>query len=256
MKNHFYMSYAGNKRNEVKDIYNHIDFENITTIIEPFCGSCAMSYYISTQKQDLKYIFNDNNKYLKEMYEIIIDDLKVEQFENDFKNKMHNIDKDKYIQIINNDNLISWFIKYKVYAIRPGLFPLKIIKNTISLKEFDIYNFFRNNEITFLNIDGIDCYKKYVDNTENLILMDPPYLQCCNKDYYLDSNVNIYEYLYNNNIKNNKALIILILENNWIIKLLFNNSFILKEYNKLYQTSKKLTTHLIIANKIKSNTTI
>ena len=77
MKNHFYMSYAGNKRNEVKDIYNHIDFENITTIIEPFCGSCAMSYYISTQKQGLKYIFNDNNKYLKEMYEIIIDDNKI-----------------------------------------------------------------------------------------------------------------------------------------------------------------------------------
>ena len=249
MKNHFYMSYAGNKRNEVKDIYNHIDFENITTIIEPFCGSCAMSYYISTQKQDLKYIFNDNNKYLKEMYEIIIDDNKITQFENEFKNKMEDIDKEKYLQIINNDNLISWFIKYKVYAIRPGLYPLKIIKHTISLKEFGIYNFFRNNEITFLNIDGIDCYKKYVDNVENLILIDPPYLQCCNKDYYLDSNVNIYEYLYKNNIKSNKALIILILEDIWIVKLLFKDNVLLKEYNKLYQTSKKQTTHLIISNR-------
>ena len=62
-------------------------------------------------------------------------------------------------------------------------------------------------------------------------------------------NVNIYEYLYKNNIDNMKALIILCLESNWIIKILFNNQ-IKKEYVKQYQISKKKTNHLIISNNL------
>ena len=72
MKNHFYMPYYGNKRTEVEEIYNNIDLTNIKIIIEPFCGSCAMSYYIWTQsKTKMKYILNDNNPYMKQMYDII-----------------------------------------------------------------------------------------------------------------------------------------------------------------------------------------
>jgi len=47
MKNHFYMPYFGNKRTEVSIIYKHLDLNNITTIIEPYAGSAAISYYIS-----------------------------------------------------------------------------------------------------------------------------------------------------------------------------------------------------------------
>jgi hypothetical protein len=36
MKNHFYYPYSGNKRNEVKEIYNALSFDGITTIIEPY----------------------------------------------------------------------------------------------------------------------------------------------------------------------------------------------------------------------------
>ena len=61
MKNHFYMPYKGNKRQEVVRIFDEIDFEKLTTVIEPYCGSCAMSYYISTQYTGIKYILNDNN---------------------------------------------------------------------------------------------------------------------------------------------------------------------------------------------------
>ena len=42
-------------------------------------------------------------------------------------------------------------------------------------------------------------------------------------------------------------IIILVLEDNWLIKLLFrHHTFI--TYDKLYQTSKKQTKHLIIDN--------
>ena len=55
MKNHFFFSYCGNKREEVEHIYNLLDLNNIDTIVEPFCGSCAMSYYIWTQNKDKNY---------------------------------------------------------------------------------------------------------------------------------------------------------------------------------------------------------
>ena len=50
MKNHFIFSYAGNKRNESENILEKINFNNIETIIEPFCGSSAISFHISTLK--------------------------------------------------------------------------------------------------------------------------------------------------------------------------------------------------------------
>jgi site-specific DNA-adenine methylase len=249
MKNHFYIPYCGNKRQEVKHIYDNIDFTDITTVIEPFCGSCAMSYYISTQREGLKYILNDNNKYLKEMYELMLDDNKIEKFEKDFEELVKSFEgkKDVYIEVVKKKDLLSWFIKNKVYNITPGIFPIptRNYKRTIDLKSFPIYNFFVNNDITFSTDCGLSIYKKYKNSKNNLILLDPPYMKSCN-DLYLDASVNIYEYLYDNNIDKEKAKIILILENMWIIKLLFSTNKKLYEYDKMYDTTKKKTTHIII----------
>ena len=77
--------------------------------------------------------------------------------------------------------------------------------------------------------------------------MDPPYVSTTTNFYY-DYNMNIYEYLYHNNITNEKIKIYLILENIWIIKLLFQHNFILFEYDKQYIQSRKKTTHIIISN--------
>ena len=85
MKNHFLISYAGNKRNECENIFNYCKFllnnNEIDTIVEPFCGSQAFSYYISTlYPKKFKYILNDNDIFLKELYEIFKDDKKIELF--------------------------------------------------------------------------------------------------------------------------------------------------------------------------------
>ena len=69
----------------------------------------------------------------------------------------------------------------------------------------------------------------------------------CN-DYYSDSKVNIYQYLYFNKINDMQALILLCLENIWIIELLFKDN-IKHEYEKFYKNNnKKKTTHLLISN--------
>lgn len=69
MKNHFITPYSGNKRNEAENIYNTTkdiyNYEDIETIIEPFCGSCAYSYYLSLKHPNkYKYILNDNDNNL------------------------------------------------------------------------------------------------------------------------------------------------------------------------------------------------
>ena len=63
MKNHFFMGYAGNKRNECEGLYNEVKdkLSNIKTIIEPFCGTSSFSFYLSL-KHPIKYPLTFKNK--------------------------------------------------------------------------------------------------------------------------------------------------------------------------------------------------
>lgn len=186
------------------------------------------------------------------MYEIIKDNNKTLKFENDINKLIQGINnKEEYLKIVKEKNLYGWFIKNKIYYIRPGLYPInKNYKNKlILLSNYGIYNFFKDENITFYCDDGLDIYKKYKNDKENLIFLDPPYMSLCNS-FYKSSITSIYEYLYNNNIQNDKAKIFIILENSWIIKLLYNNNdnkFI--TYDKKYRNQdKKKTTHIIVTN--------
>ena len=249
MKNHFYIPYVGNKRQEVERLYEVIDFTDITTIIEPFCGSCAMSYYISTKKTGLKYILNDNSPYLKDMYEIMLDDDKIKKFENDYSNLFIDMDKEKYNILVKQEGVLYWFLRHKYYQLRHGLYPATPKRKTIDLKSFPIYNYFKNNDITFLTTDGLELYKKYNNCKNNLILLDPPYINSWNK-LYKSPTLNIYDYLKNNNIDNCNSYVILIVENISKIQELFSNNKILTTYNKMYSMGRqKQTEHVIISNR-------
>ncbi len=266
MKNHFFFAYSGNKREEVERLYNLIDLKNIKYIVEPFCGSCALSFYISLKHpKKFKYILNDFNKSLFDMFNLVKDKDKVEKVEKIINNWVLEINKIKdekkrksyYDNIFKLDNLESYIFVHKYYCVRAGLCLLRKDKEgnlkdykKFYFKEYPIYNFIINEEIDFYNIDGMELYNKYKDNNQALIFMDPPYIKTDNSWYNRGGNkgnMNIYEYLYNNQITKQKAKIYLILENMWIIKLLFNN-LIIDEFNKLYQPSKKFTSHFIISN--------
>lgn len=250
IKNHFFFGYAGNKRNEVENIVNKISLNNITHIVEPFCGSCCLSWYISTlHPKKFTYILNDNNGYLIQLLKIARDKEKFKKLIKQLNNIVLNIDKEKYDKICKLPLLSSWIIKHKIYAIRPGLFPLNYSPKTFDyLEDCPIVNFLRTEKIYIKCIDGISLLEKVNKYKKCLIFMDPPYLSSCN-DLYYNSNTNIYKYIFDNPIDNYKAKIYLCLENIWIIKLLFHNQGkILDEYNKTYEMSKKKTTHIIISN--------
>lgn len=246
------MAWVGNKREETEEIYKIIGpiIDKYDLIIEPFAGSQAISYYISLQVENKKYILNDNNKFLKDMFNIMKDDERITQFNNDINELYFNnlkFDKEKYSQFVKDDNIFAWFIANKFYNMRPGLWPNLRNFSKVDLKNTGIYEFYKKNKIVFTCEDGVEIYKKYKDNEKALLILDPPYLSTSN-DYYLDSDANIYEYIYKNNISNEKAGIMFILEDIWIIRLLFNNNSIV-EYDKSYNGfKKKKVKHLIIHN--------
>ena len=97
MKNHFFFGYAGNKRNECETIYDEIKnkLDNITTIIEPFCGTSAFSYYLSLKcPKQFKYVLNDNNIFLIQLYVIAKDEKKLEKLIKLLDEKIKGINKE------------------------------------------------------------------------------------------------------------------------------------------------------------------
>jgi len=111
-----------------------------------------------------------------------------------------------------------------------------------------ILNFLRTEDVEFKNIEAIDIYEQYKDNKDVFFIMDPPYIMTCN-DFYIEEKkkrLNIYEYI-NYNHTNNKN-ICFVLENNWIINLLFDK-YKKIPYDKKYNGyCKKKTKHIIFIN--------
>jgi site-specific DNA-adenine methylase len=254
-KNHFFIPYFGNKRTEVEALYNEVKdkLDDIETIIEPFCGTSAFSYYLSLKHPGkFKYILNDNNEHLIKLYETAKQPEELENLITTLKDFSTDLTKEKYNNIVKDDKFENWIYKNKHYNIRPGLYPSgdRPISNHFfdDMKKTPIINFLRNEDITFINGDGIDLINQYKDDDKSLIFLDPPYMMATN-DYYIDSKINVYEYLFNNKISEMNALVLLCLEDIWIIKMLFNN-FIKFTYNKKYGCNqKKKTTHVIISNR-------
>jgi hypothetical protein len=258
MKNHFITAYVGNKREEVYIIYENIQkyIEDKKIIIEPFCGSSSISYYISLQHpKKYQYILNDCDKFLIELYHIMKDEEKLKKFIEDV-NKLcfvenEFINKETYDNIIKTDDIYGWFISRKFYNIRQGLYPLRRSKKLDfeKINETPIINFLRTEDIFFKNIDGVDIYEEYKNNDEVFMIMDPPYIQSCNDFYESEkkTRLNIYEHVYNNHVLNKKN-ICFILEKIWIINLLFRK-YKKIDYDKTYNSAKKKKTkHIICIN--------
>jgi hypothetical protein len=260
MKNHYFTPYVGNKRNEIKDILPFIDFDNITTILEPFAGSSAMSYYISTiYPNKFKYILNDNDKINYELFNISRDIERTEEFNNkinklidEFNTYTDDVNRKIFYENIDNKTLEGYIFKFKYNGFRINIYPLMCRMNKIKpfkLQDYPIYDFYNNENIVYENIDGVEFINKHNVNDDKIFLLDPPYLASCN-DFYNNKDVNIYEWIFNNKslLLNSGNKILFILENVWIIKLLLKDFKILFEYNKTYEATKKKTTHIVYSN--------
>lgn len=249
MKNEFIMKYAGNKRQEVEEIYKNLNLDDVDTICEPFCGTSSMSYYISTKHPlKFKYILNDLNKHLIKLYHLIKDPIKYNYFNVLCEMLMNHIHKqvnkkEEWDIIININDVYSYYINNAYHYCRPGIFNEKC-STYKNFKKRGIINFLRTEDVLILNETGTTITEKYSQKKNILLLLDPPYLMTNNGYYLGDDLFGIYDYLLSITNKNNN--IILIIEYSWIIKHLFKNYNIIK-YGKKYAGYKpKEVLHCLI----------
>ena len=254
---HFIFPYPGNKRKEFGNF--NLNYDGITRVVEPFAGSAAVSFNIAKLYPGrFDYVLNDNSAHLIDMYKILQDEKQIDSFNddinafitefNEFKTDIER--KPFYLSYVRRKDLIGYFIKNKYYCMHAGVYPLiknKALLKKLDLREYPIYDFLKKERVVIRFGDGLNILKEYKDDFNTMLILDPPYLNSFN-DYYQSTDTNIYEYLYNNNINDMKANIILILENNWIIKLLFKDIKNIIIYNKKYEVSKKKVKHIIIKN--------
>lgn len=260
MTSHFYIPYAGNKYREMTEIYPKLNLDNVETIVEPFAGTCAMSHYIWRQNKDknFKFIINDLSPLIFGFYQLSKDPKRQEEVETqinewvDELNKLNVLETRKtwYNSIKNMNTFESNIFINKYYTIRYGLCP-NIIRQgqftKFNLSKCPIHEFFNTADITFTNSCGISTYDKYRKDKKALILLDPPYLLSDVNFYQNSSGVKIYEHLGENKIEDEPAKIYLIVENTWIMKLLFKNCLI-HEYPKKYENKQVKTIHGIFSN--------
>lgn len=272
--NHFIISYLGNKRGEMKFILPMIktllDSDKIKYIVEPYCGTSAFSYTISKlYPGKFTYVLNDNNQFLIELYDIMTDDDKINNFNKRIDEILIDLDKKKYKEL--PDDIYRFYLYSKIHSIRPGLYPLNghnktygnyhivCSKNNLKVKErkHDIINFMREENVMMFNEQALDVYKNYKDRDDCFIFLDPPYLLNTLINDYKNTTMDIYPYLFYNNpfncLKSNeKATISLCVEKMWIIEAIIRSSeskFVEQtEYDKTYQRSKKKTKHVFIVS--------
>jgi hypothetical protein len=114
------------------------------------------------------------------------------------------------------------------------------------LTKAPIVQFLQNERVEIRQGGGLELYQTHKDDPKAFIFMDPPYLSSCNQ-YYENTDVSIYEHLYNHPIKTAPARVLLCLEDIWIIRLLFQHDTY-DTYAKDYTLTKKKTRHALIKN--------
>jgi hypothetical protein len=261
-KSHFVFQYKGNKHTEVDNIITSIDFANKKTIVEPFCGSSAISFNIyKIYKDNFQYILNDLDNGLYKYYMFIKYNLQCyEDFEDNLNRVsqeflQHNDKKKFYIEIHKNNRDIYDYIfckKHNGLGIDGLCPPDKRIAKTkfkLSQEQKDFFDFIKSSNVKIFNGEWYDIYNKYRELEDCILILDPPYAFSCNT-FYIDKNIdNIYTRL-SSTFYINKCTFYLIIQDLWIMRILFKDFKILDCYDKHYQLKHKKTYHIIISNKI------
>ena len=157
--------------------------------------------------------------------------------------KVYKNDKDIYKRIA---LLQLGFRKNCLYTIDNKSLNKNNIKPT-KLKSL-FFDFIKSRNVFITNDDWLDCYNRHKDDNQSLIIFDPPYLDSDNIHFYKKEcrNFNVYDKL--DDIKNDKATSIFIIEKIDKIVELFKDWNILTEYDKKYVFKQRKTIHIMYSN--------
>ncbi len=232
----------GNKNDDLKYIVPYLP-DNIKTVVEVFGGSFALIRRVYFDNK-YKKIVNDTDPDLQKIYknpEMILkirDDMYKLKTYQEVKNYIDNYDFSATMK----HNLIRHFV-YFGKTRQDENYPInrKIFKDQIKFMK----------SIKFINKDYTKILndKKFLNDEHCLLFLDPPYVESHNQQYNTEININeiiynIYNLFLDNTIK---CKVMLVINKKPIIIKLFKK-FIKGSYRKIYQTTKKKETLLIITN--------
>lgn len=252
----FIISYNGNKYQETKKhLLNHVATD-VDYIAEPFCGIFGFSraYFLNNPDSDVKYLLNDTNKELIDLYINLKND-----YDGVIKKINIFIESDDFQKHEDTGKEFNKFMKKQDFIIQnmfrtmcQGIFNKKNvsrIKNFVAKR--DIYTkFFKKCE--FYCLDYTD-FMEIVNQKKCLVYYDPPYFNSYNLAYQLSKEDNEYydgTKMYLDILKyfesNNKC--IMVLNQIAVIDKLFEK-YIKTRYSGVYSNlSKNIKRHVIYSN--------
>jgi hypothetical protein len=263
---HFPISFVGNKRKEFKYIEPLLNFDGIENIIEPFCGSSAISFNIWLKHPHLNFYLNDNFKTLINLYQLLKtndindiydkineyklkynDPVEFRKFAEESNCKSDDVDAIIYIFLKKTSRFrIGENLKKEIhYSTKPFVKPTKL--------QLKFIEFVKSPNVHISNDDWSIIFDKFKNNDKTIFFFDPPYIDCDNS-FYNKTNVNkfdynVYDFFTQNKINTFNSHIYFILELIDKNTNIFGNDNIITTYNKYYNMSYKTTKHAIYTNK-------
>ena len=272
-KVNFYFSYMGGKAREYKYIKPLIKFADVDKIVEPFCGSAAMSYACFKDGFTGEYFLNDNDRELIGFLNDVKQNGSAKYVEHALNIMSNEFTKEKHDNVIKQykqaKTLEGFFYYNKVYNFRKGLYPDPAVRAVIISPGMynEIDKFYRNDRVKYSCNDYRAIFEQFKDDEKALLFLDPPYFSSFNSKYSdfsgtsaeadgtLKDNTQMYVDIANY-LKTAKCKIIMIINSNAIVNELYRD-FIGEQYTKQYNLTQKVkqgkgiknkTGHMVVTN--------
>ncbi len=261
--NLFYFSWTGNKRTEVKHIQEYLKNTEYKTLVEPFCGSCAVSLHNSIRNEiKCKYVVNDFDTQLIDFLKHIQENgsEKIMNYLKDtWGEKGDKMTKEDHKKEIDNykksPNVYNFSFYHKINNFRLTLYPQKRkIFNLDHTKYKKTDDFFKTATIT--SVDFRECMNKYKDDPDAFLFLDPPYLDSANYEYSrytctkpseeIQDHTEMYVFIIDF-LKSCKCKVLMIMNSNALVRYIYKG-YTGIEYSKIYGKSKRKTNHIVITN--------
>ena len=256
MRFHFFFGYDGNKREEVEKIYDVLkdSLEGVTTIVEPFCGSSAFSFYLSTLfPKRFKYVLNDNSHHLMTIYKLCREDpTGFEKWCDEMEEHGKDHSRENYNKLIQRDDITGFTILqcWSIFAL--GYYKMDTERNGKKstfrkLRFTPIIDFLRNENVELIEGNAITCLEAYKNNPLAVIFLDPPYILRANK-FYSSSSLNFYDWISPQDLRDWMAKVILCLNDIPEIRSCFKTLYFGVPYPKRKRSSSTRCNQVIIRN--------
>ena len=265
---HFLIPFYGNKGKEYKYIEPFLNFDGIENIIEPFCGSSAISFNIWLKHPHLNFYLNDIDVDLINHYNLIKYNDIDEIYDTINRYKIRYNKPDEYREFAKTANKetpidpLKYFFMKKASRFRANETLTIDYHNNgnnfpkLTNLKLKFIEFVKSPNVYISNDDWSVLFNKYKNNTNTMFFIDPPYIDSDNTFYnkkakqeYDDT---VYRFFHKNKISSFKSKIFVILEliekNIEIFGDDDGKDNIINTYDKMYILKKKKTKHAIFSN--------